>query len=376
MVSRNAQPMIRLAAPDISEDEIAAVGRVLRTGQLVQGPVVAEFEALVASAGGTRHAVAVSSCTAALHLSLLGLGIGDGDLVAVATYSWPATANAIVVCGATPVFIDVTPDTFNMDPARLRDELERRPGITAVLPVHAFGGMADMRRICAIATEAGIGVLEDAACAMGACLGSKAAGAWGRAGCFSFHPRKAITTGEGGAIATDDDSLASSVRALRNHGQDPTAPSPDFIVPGYNQRMTDIQAALGVGQLRRLDALIDQRRAMALRYNELLSGTDVTVPRALTGTSHVYQSYVVLLPSEAKSNRGGLIAEMRRRGIEVNIGTHHIPLTRFYRETFTYAPGDFPVTDDVAARALALPLHTKLDPEAQERVANELAACL
>jgi len=363
--------VIRIAAPDITDSDLEAVARVLRSGQLVQGVRVAEFERELGPMTGTSHVVAVANCTAALHLTLVALGVGPGDTVAVPTYSWPATANSIVLAGATPLFIDIDPATFNMDPGALNEALShKQPRV--VLVVHAFGGMADMPRIIGVAGSAGAVVVEDAACALGARLEGRNAGAWGKAACFSFHPRKAVTTGEGGAISTDDQSLARCLRALRNHGQDPNAATPDFIMPGYNLRMTEFQAALGTGQLRRWPQIIASRRDAADRYDRLLASTPCRVPLALERESHTYQSYVVLLPEDAVQHRPAIIAGMREAGIEVTIGTHHVPLTTYYRAKYGYERGAFPVTDSIAARALALPLHSKLSVDDQERVVREL----
>ena len=371
MVPRPDANVIRIASPDITDEEVEAVNRVLRSGQLVQGPHVAEFERRLAPMTGTAHVVAVSNCTAALHLTLLALGVGSGDEVAVSSYSWPASANAISLTGAKPVFVDIEPDTFNIDPNALSAALSRH-SVRAVMAVHAFGGMADMLRVNEIADRAGVLVVEDAACALGASVHGRSAGAWGIASCFSFHPRKAVTTGEGGAISTNDARIARRVRALRNHGQDPEAATPDFIMPGYNLRLTEFQAVLGTGQLKRWSDIIAARRRTAQRYDNLLASVAVTVPRALELASHTYQSYVVLLPKEAASRRGAIVSGMRDHGIEVTIGTYHIPLTTYYRQQYGYRVGHFPVADDVAARALALPLHSKLQPDQQEEVVHEL----
>jgi len=367
--------MIRLAVPSIDEADLAAVRRVLESGYLVQGPHVAEFERRVAAEVGTAHAVAVANGTAALHLALLALGVGAGDRVAVATYSWPATANVIALCGAEPVFVEVEPCTGNMDPARLAEALARGP-VKAVLPVHAFGGAADMPRIVEVARSAGAAVVEDAACALGTEVGGRRAGAWGELGCFSFHPRKAITTGEGGMVTTDDAALARTLRMLRNHGQDPDAGAPDFVVPGYNLRMTEFQAALGSAQMAKLDRLVESRRAQAARYDRLLAGSPVTPPGSLPGSRHVYQSYAALLPAAAAPRRAAIIAGLKEQGIETTLGTYHMPLITYFRTRYGFAPGDFPVTDDVAARAISLPLYEALAPADQERVVDALVrAC-
>ena len=367
--------MIRLTIPSIDEDDLLAVREALASGFLVQGPRVAVFEQMVADQVGVQHAIAVSNGTAALHLALLALDVGPGDIVVVTAYSWPATANAIELCGAQPVFVDVEPDTFNMDPNCLAQRLEQLMSnahtarrVRAVLPVHAFGQMADMAAIGEIAGVYSLPVIEDAACALGAKWQGRQAGTWGRMGCFSFHPRKAVTTGEGGVITTDDATLASRLRALRNHGLDPDALLPDFILPGFNYRMTEIQAALGQTQMAKLDRIIEARRRLALRYNGLLTNTPLQPPVVLPESQPVYQSYVVLLPDWLSSRRAELIRQLKEQGVESNIGTWHIPLTTYYRTRYDYQSGDFPVTDRVFARSLTLPLYEALPVADQDFV--------
>jgi dTDP-4-amino-4,6-dideoxygalactose transaminase len=362
--------MIRLAAPDLDETDLMAVCDVLRSGYLVQGRQVEMFESRIGELTGTAHAVAVSSCTAALHLSLLALNIGPGDSVAVTSYSWPASANVIALCGAVPVFVDIEPRTFNMDPRALEYALRSSGPIRAVLVVHAFGAMAAMADIRAIAGRYKVPVIEDAACALGASLDRRSAGAWGDVGCFSFHPRKLVTTGEGGIIVTQSSEVAIRTRTLRNHGQDPASAKPDFVIPGFNYRLTDFQAALGLTQLAKLERVLAAHRELARRYDAWFAGTGILTPIALEESAHTYQSYVVLLPTERPEQRDRVIAILRTHGVESGIGTHHLPLTTNWRHTLGCKPGDFPVADEVAARALALPLHISLSVEDQRRVAG------
>jgi perosamine synthetase len=371
--------MIRLTVPSIDEDDLAAVGEVLASGFLVQGPRVRGFEEQIAILTGARHAIAVSSGTAALHLALLALDVRPGDLVAVTSYSWIATANVIELCGAQPVFIDIDPGTYNMEPESLRFALnslatnkETLRRLKAVLPIHAFGQVADMPAILKIAGDYELPVIEDAACALAAQLNGRQAGAWGTLGTFSFHPRKAITTGEGGMITTDNDSFARHIRALRNHGQDPEAASSDFVVPGFNYRLTELQAALGLSQMKKLHRIVDTRRCLAQNYDSLLDGTPIIAPRVPQGSKPVYQSYVCLLPADQASRRAGMIKELRKRGIETTIGTWHMPLTSYFRTRYGYRPGDFPVSESVFARSLALPLYEGLSRENQENVVRSL----
>lgn len=371
--------MIRLARPAIDDDDIEAVVAALRSGNLVQGERVARFEAECARLlGGDVEAVAVTNCTAALHLSLLALGVGPGDVVAVAAYSWISTANVVALCGASPLFVDIDVVTHNMDPAALAAALERAPGpVKAVLPVHTFGQVAELGALLAVADAAGVPMIEDAACALGARHDGRPAGTVGAVGCFSFHPRKAITTGEGGLVVTADTGVADAVRALRNHGLDPNAAAPDFVRAGFNCRLTEFQAALGSTQLAKLDRLVAERRAQAARYGDLLDGLGLALPAPREPERHVYQSYVVLLPAgldEGAPPR--FVAAMRERGVETTIGTYHMPLTTHFRRTGGHARGDFPAADEVFARAVSLPLWSGLTPDDQSAVAEAVTATL
>ncbi len=367
--------MIRLTVPSIEEDDLEAVRQSLASGFLVQGKHVGEFEQAVAGVAGAEHAVAVSNGTCALHLSLCALGAGPGDVCVVPAYSWIATANVVEHCGARPVFIDIDPRTFNIDTVALEralEALERDPATSgrtkAVIPVHAFGLMANMPEIMRICGRWGIPVVEDAACALGSSLGGLQSGSAGTLGCFSFHPRKAVTTGEGGMVTTNDADIAGRIRSLRNHGVDLDSPSPDFTSAGFNYRLTDFQGALGVSQMRKLDRIIASRTAAAAVYRDLLEASPLTAPYVNKEARHVYQSYVTLLPAEWSERRAWLISRARELGVELQIGTVHMPLTTFYRERYGFVEGSFPVTDSVAARALSLPLYEGITPELQKRV--------
>ncbi len=375
--------MIRLTIPSIEEEDLQAVREALASGYLVQGPRVAAFEQAVADYVGTKYAIAVSNCTAALHLALLALDTRPGDLVIVTAYSFIATANVIELCGAQPVFVDIQPDTFNLDPDCLEIVLKRLMAMSetarrvkAVLPVHTFGQMADMPAILELANGYELPVIEDAACALGATLHGRQAGTSGTIGCFSFHPRKAITTGEGGIVVTDDAALARRLRALRNHGQDPDAPSPDFIMPGFNYRMTEFQAALGLTQMTKLDRIIAARRRLAAHYDELLQGTPLQAPAVASGSQPVYQSYVVLLPERAAAYRAEIITRLKEQGIETTIGTWHMPMTTYFRSRYGYRADDFPVVDQVFARSMILPLYEEMLQPQQDEVVGALQGFL
>lgn len=373
--------MIRLTIPSIEADDIEAVRAVLESGYLVQGPRVAAMEEQIAAYLGIEHVVAVSSGTAALHLSLLALGVGRGDVVITTAYSWPATANVIELCGAKPVFVDIEPDTFNLSPDHLERTLAGLMGnpetagkVRAILPVHAFGQLADMPKILELAGRHGLPVIEDAACALGATWQGRQAGTWGRMGCFSLHPRKAITTGEGGFITTADAGLARRLRTLRNHGLDPQAPTPDFVEPGFNYRMTEFQAALGSTQLAKLDRILVARRQGAARYDALLTDSPIRTPSVRPECTPTYQTYVTLLPSEAASRRQEIISALKERGVETAIGTIHIPMTTYYSRTYGYTRENFAVTDNVSACSLALPLYEGMQEREQSECVRQLLA--
>ena len=352
-----AEPSIRLARPDVGADEARAVEEVLESGFLTMGPKVAEFEDELARACEVPHAVAVSSGTAALHLAVLAVGIGPGDEVIVPAYTFPATANVVVLAGARPVLVDVDPTTMNLDLARVADAVTERT--RAVLAVHLFGRPLDWNGLIAAVPE-GVNLLEDAAGALGARARGRACGSLGLLGCLSFHPRKIVTTGEGGAVTTASDEIADAVRRMRHHGIEPRG---DFEIaaPGPNYRLADILCAVGIPQLRRLDDLLGARARVAEAYTERLEGL-VTTPYAGEGDVHGWQAYVVQL-----DRRDDALRSLREQGIEAQIGTYALHRLAAYREQ-----GPFPGADAAYARALALPFHTRLTDGELDRVADAL----
>jgi dTDP-4-amino-4,6-dideoxygalactose transaminase len=352
--------MIRLAVPEIGEEEVQAVAAVLRTGFLVQGPAVQAFEERLAATVGTAHAVAVSSGTAALHLALLGLGIGPGDEVVVPGFTHPATANVVERTGARPVLVDIDLDTFNVQPEAMLRAIG--PRTRAIMPVHLFGVPAEMDKLEA-GRPRGVDIVEDAACALGSRYGGRPCGALGRVACFSFHPRKVITTGEGGLLATDDAELAEHLRRLRNHGQVLEAGRGRFLEAGLNYRMTDFQAALGLAQLDRLPAILARRAQVARTYLAALDHLPgVTTPRVPPGAEVAWQSFVILLREGL--DRDAVQARLRERGIETTLGTYALAAQPHFQ-------GHPPLPNSLAAqqRSLSLPLHPRLsDADVKEVV--------
>jgi len=363
---------IQIALPSIGDEEWHAVREPLQSGWLTQGPKVSAFEKAFAERHGVRHALAVTSCTTALHLALASLGIGPGDEVIVPAFTWVATANAVLYCGATPVLCDVDPLTYNVSVESLLAKVT--PRTKAVIPVHLFGLCApidDLRR----ALPAHVSIVEDAACAAGAALGDRSAGGLGDFGCFSFHPRKSITTGEGGMLTTNDDALAARAQILRSHGasiseeQRHAGPQPyllpDFDELGFNYRMTDLQAAVGLVQLTKLDAFIDERTRWADYYREALAELPwLRQPAKPQAGRHALQAYVTTIdPERAPLPRNVLMARLHEVGVATRPGTHAVHMLGYYRDRFGYRPDDFPGARDCERNTMAIPLHNRMSED-------------
>ena len=360
---------IRLARPMTGEEELEEVRGVLESGWLSQGPKLTEFEGMVAERVGTEHGFATTSGTTALHLSLVVLDIGPDDEVLVPDYTFPATANVVLQQGATPVLVDIEPDTFTMDAGDLAEKIT--PRSRAIIPVHAFGLSADMDPIMELANMHQLAVVEDAACALGATYKGRPCGGLGTMGCFSFHPRKVITTGEGGLIATNDGALADRIRLLRNHGGIRKDGRFTFEAAGYNYRMSDIQAAVGVAQMRKLDSLIAHKRELAALMTANLNDMKGATAGSEPGWGgHIYQSYVVLLDEGIDRDR--VIHDMRDEGIETTLGTYALHAQSAYADASGYAPGDLPNSYAAFRRSLTLPLYPPMDESDLDRVAQGL----
>ena len=382
MITLPGRMTVPLTKPLLGAREELAVLDVLRSGWLVQGPRVAEFEAAVAAYVGAEHGVATSSCTTALHLGLILLGIGPGDEVIVPSFTFIATANAVLYTGATPVFVDIDPRTYNVDPGAVEAAVTART--KALMPVHQLGLAADMDALTAIARRHGLLLLEDAAPAIGALYKGRRVGGLGHTACLSFHPRKAITTGEGGMVLTNDEPLAERGRRLRAHGMsasDFARHRADRVVIeeyrelGYNYRMTDLQAAVGLAQITRLDAILDRRREVAARYAAALATSEgVQLPASPTATPHTYQSYMIELGPESGVERDEVMHQLLTAGISTRRGVMAIHREPYYRARFDDI--DLPVTESAARRTLLLPMSANLTSTEQEYVVEHLLTAL
>jgi len=372
--------MIGIARPLLGVEEEAAILRVLASGRLVQGECVADFEQRFAELCHVREAVAVSSGTAALHLALLAHNVGRGDEVITTAFSFAATANVILLAGATPVFVDIEPDTYTLDPVQTEMALTRRT--KAIMAVHLYGHPCDMKRLEQLAEAYSLVLIEDACQAHAATIDGRPVGSFGT-GCFSFYATKNITTGEGGMVTTNDPAIAERVRLLRNHGQEARYYQ---IALGYNLRMTEMQAALGVAQIEKLEYFTQRRIANAKYLTEHLKGT-VQTPIVRPGCRHVYHQYTIRI----LSRRNECMTELREKGIDTTI---HYPLPihqqPFYRRQSSLfrvlSPGkrsavnggnplaQLPATESAAQEVLSLPVHPALSQADLSTIAREVVA--
>ncbi len=371
---------IPLALPTLGDEEIAALGEVVRSGWVTQGPQVAAFEAALAARVGARHAVATSSGTTALHLALVAAGIGPGDEVLVPTLSFIASANAVRHAGAAPVLVDVDPHTFNLTVATCERALTARS--RALVAVHQIGLPCDLDPLAEFARSHKLALIEDAACAVGATYRGRAIGRPAQPDstvCFSFHPRKVMTTGEGGMILTEDHEGAERLRRLRHHGMavsDVVRHGAGRLVDdrfdevGWNYRMSDLQAAVGLVQLQRLDGMLARRRTMARRYDAAFAGTRVVPPRVPDDRTHTYQSYQVLL--EESVDRDAIAEKLLAQQISVRRGLMLIHRQPPYAE----ARGPFPGAEAVAGHSLMLPLFDALRETQVDYVIDRLICAI
>ncbi|WP_260293629.1 DegT/DnrJ/EryC1/StrS family aminotransferase [Sedimenticola hydrogenitrophicus] len=373
-MSGSTEQKVPIARTSLTEEEVQSVLEPLRSGWLVQGPKVREFEEKWSAFTGARHSIAVTSCTTALHLSLAALGFGPGDEAIVPAFTWIATANVVEHLGGKVIFCDINLNTFNLD---VQDAARKVTSRTkAILPVHLFGLSADMSPVMELARKHGLWVVEDAACGFGSTYQVQHVGTFGDAGCFSFHPRKAITTGEGGMVTTQSDALAEKLRRLRDHGAAMTdlqrhmgarpyllADHPDA---GYNQRMTDLQAALGSAQMDRAQAIIDERRRLAGIYDQAFTKLPwLRTPAHPAGYGHGYQSYPCLFQPEpivpqsvkrVNAKRNEWMDRLQQAGISTRPATHAVHMLTYYCNKYGLKPEDFPMAYAANDCSISLPL--------------------
>ncbi len=381
---------IPISKPYFGDEEKRAIQEPLETGWVVQGPKVAEFERRFAAYTGAAHAVATTSCTTALHLALVALNIQPGDEVIVPAFTWVATANVVEMQGARPVFVDIELDTFNIDVPQIEKAIT--PRTKAIIPVSLFGVSAPMQPILKLAQRHKLRVVEDDACAVGAWYQGHHAGTLADMGCFSFHPRKAITTGEGGMVITEDAGTAELLRSLRDHGASKSDLArhlgarsyllPDFNVLGYNCRMTDLQGALGVAQMGQLEWILEQRMRLAQRYDEMLGRLSwLRLPVLPRDSQHGYQSYVCLFQPEKptldnverlNARRNALMDGLEAAGIASRPGTHAVHMLGYYRQKYGIKPRDFPNAFLADQLTIALPLYAQMTEAEQDYVIEHL----
>lgn len=367
LIKRN----IPISLPVTGEDEWIATKEPLMNGWLTSGPKVREFEQLFAERHQVKHAFAVTSATTALHLALVALDIKPGDEVIVPAFTWVSTANVVIYCGATVVFADVDPITFNIDPVDLKKRITGKT--KAIIAVHLFGLCANMDAIKAIAGD--IPIVEDGACAAGAAYKNISAGALGTIGCFSFHPRKSVTTGEGGMVTTNDDRIGEIVSMLRNHGASISEEQrhhgarpyilPDFNLLGYNYRMTDLQGAVGVVQIKKLDRFIDERDQWAAYYTkELAEISWLRTPLFGNEYKHGWQSYVTFVDeSKSPGTRNEIMEKLQEHGISTRPGTHAVHMLNYYKEKYSLKSSDYPGAQAANDYSMAIPLHNRMTAE-------------
>ena len=374
--------IIPISLPVTGQEEWEALKEPIMSGWLTSGPKVREFEQLFAERHGVKHALAVTSATTALHLALVALDIKEGDEVIVPAFTWVSTANVVLYCSAKVVFVDIDPFTFNIDAEDLSKRISSKT--KAIIPVHLFGLCADMDKIKEIAGD--IPLIEDGACAAGASYKGTPAGGLGTIGCFSFHPRKSVTTGEGGMITTNDDKLAEIMGMLRNHGASISEEQrhhgakpymlPDFNALGYNYRMTDLQGAVGVVQIKKLDQFINEREKWANFYTKELNSIPwLRTPKHGADYKHGWQSFVTFVDeTKSPASRNEIMELLQQQGISTRPGTHAIHMLNFYKEKFNIQPSDYPGAQAANDYSMSIPLHNRMVAEDFDYVVSVIKA--
>ncbi|WP_287584692.1 DegT/DnrJ/EryC1/StrS family aminotransferase [Candidatus Borrarchaeum sp.] len=367
---KNKTKKIPLIRPFIDKEELEAVWKVFQSGYLAKGPTAKLFESEFTEYLGIKHASAVSSCTTALHLALVCLGIGPGDEVIVPDFTYPATGHVVFHVGAKPILVDIDLKTFNLDPAKLEDAITENT--KSIIVVHLFGYPAEMSTILEIAEKYDLSIIEDAACAIGTLYKGKKAGTFGDIGCFSFHARKLLTTGEGGMLVTDNDEYVKIAHSMKDFGIRIVSNKVYFTHPGFNYRLSDVLAAIGRIQLKKIDKILEKRKEISKVYTELLSDVEGIIPPHIEPhVTHTYQSYVILLDEKFGVNRDKVIELMAQRGIESQIGTYSLHLQPCYKR-LNFNPKNL-INSSIAFRnSLTLPLFHHMTLDQVEFVANAL----
>jgi dTDP-4-amino-4,6-dideoxygalactose transaminase len=334
--------------------------KVLKSGMLVQGKEVKQLEIAVSKYINTYYCSAVSNGTASLHLALIALGIGPGDEVIVPAFSYIATGNVVELVGAKCVFVDIHPRFFNIEESKIEKVISQKT--KAIIPVHEFGLCSNMQVIMKLAEKHNLKVIEDAACALGAILDSKFAGSFGHFGSFSLHPRKAITSGEGGLLFTSDPELDFKIKTLRNHGIEPGSAPINFIAAGFNYRMTDFQAALAASQFLRLENIIEYKSKLATIYFNEIHNSSIRLPEIPIGAKHTWQTFHILLEDEKRRNK--LMEYLKIYGIMSNYGAQCIPAMTYYKNKYGHhSESEFPNAFEAYTCGLAIPLYSRLKEE-------------
>ena len=348
---------IPLASPNIRKNHILKLNKVLRSGNLVQGKNVSFFERLIEKKFKIKYCIAVSSGTASLHLILMSLGIRPGDEIIIPAYSYIATANVIELVGAKPIFVDIDINTFNIDPKLIQEKISNKT--KAIMIVHEFGLTAEIDLIKKICKKNKLLLIEDAACAIGAKEKNEYAGTFGISGSYSFHPRKIITSGEGGAVVTNNYRIAKKIRSLRDHGSVNLKRKKEYNYAGLNYRMTDIQACLLIEQFKMLDTIINQRTKIATYYLKNIKKEKIVLPEIKKNKIQNWQTFHIILKNNL--NQKKIINNLKKKGIESNIGAQCIPTQNFYASKYTLnVKKDFPEALKAYRNGLAIPLHEKL----------------
>lgn len=382
---------IPITKPYLDGKELEYISKVISSGWLVQGSYIKEFEDRFAEYVGSKYAVATSSCTTALHLSLIALGIGEGDKVIVPSFTFVATSNVIEYLKAKPIFVDINIKTFNIDEEKIEDLIKNERDVKAIIPVNLFGLCANLPKIVEISKKYGIKIIEDSACGFGSYIGNKHSGTFGDVGCFSFHPRKVITTGEGGMVVTNDEIIDKKIRILRDHGASKndyirnvskySFLLPDYDVLGYNYRMTDIQGALGVAQLSKANKILNKRKEIAKKYYNFLKDINsLVLPYIPIDYEHSFQSFVCLYVKDKENfeklslmsveeidklseERNRLMFELEELGVYTRQGTHAIHTLGYYRKKYNLKPLDF-INSYIAHKlSISFPLYDMSDNE-------------